>query len=307
MADSFTEPKLTLASIDSMFSLPTLEHQLVLYVTSNDKGTFSAPFDLSKIPVVTREQSLAEDRTKKLTSATPTLKAPTTGPSPQERTGPESAQAAAAQSQKYASQLQAVPELSGYGGVLKSSAIVELTESETEYVVTAVKHLFAEHIVLQFNVKNTLPDTVLTDVSVVSTPSDDDESGLEEEFIIPAPLLKTDEPGIVFVSFKTSGDSTFTTTSFTNVLKFTTKEIDPTTGEPEASGYEDEYQVEDLELNGSDYIVPAFAGSFDNIWGQLAGGEEATETLQLSGVKSLAGKYFSVYLPRTLINFIRCL
>ncbi|KAK5014367.1 coatomer subunit gamma [Cryomyces antarcticus] len=277
-----------------MFSLPVLERQLVMYVTAESLSTFANPFDLSSVPIVTREQSLAEDRTKKLTTATPTLKAPSTGPKPASRGGNvETAAAATAAAQKYAQQLQAVPELASYGGVLKSSAIVELTESETEYVVSAVKHLFKEHVVLQFDIKNTLPDTILADVTVVATPSEGEDGSapaLEEDFIIPAPQLKTDEPGTVYVSFKrTEGDLSFVAASFTNVLKFTSKEIDPTTGEPEEDGYEDEYQVEDLELTGADYVIPAFAGSFDVVWEQ-ANGEEASETLQLSNSKNIAGK-----------------
>ncbi|KAK7731307.1 coatomer subunit gamma [Botryosphaeria dothidea] len=273
---------------DSMFSLPTLEHQLVMYVTADDKETFSQPFDLSKIPVVTREQADAEDRTKKLTSATPTLKAPSAGPKPASRSGADAAASATAAAQKYAAQLQAIPEIAAFGGVLKSSPVVELTESETEYVVSAIKHIFKEHIVIQYEIKNTLPDTVLADVTMVVTPAEEEESGLEEEFIIPAPVLKTDEPGTVYVSFKrTADEATYVASSFTNILKFTLKEIDPSTGEPEEGGYEDEYQVEDLDLNGADYIVPAYAGSFENIWEQSGSGEEATETLQLSALKSI--------------------
>ncbi|KAL8684857.1 MAG: hypothetical protein Q9218_008103, partial [Villophora microphyllina] len=67
------------------------------------------------------------------------------------------------------------------------------------------------------------------------------------------------------------------------------KEIDPTTGEPDESGYDDEYQVEDVELLGSDYVTPAYAGSFDHVWEQTgANGDEAAETLQLSSTKSIA-------------------
>lgn len=276
-----------------MFSLPTLEHQLVMYVTADDKDTFSQSFDLSKVPVVTREQADAEDRTKKLTSATPTLKAPSTGPKPASRSGADAAASATAAAQKYAAQLQAIPEIAAFGGVLKSSPPVELTESETEYVVSAIKHIFKEHIVIQYEIKNTLPDTVLADVTMVVTPAEDEEeSGLEEEFIIPAPALKTDEPGTIYVSFKrTAGEATYVASSFTNILKFTLKEIDPSTNEPEEGGYEDEYQVEDLDLNGADYIVPAYAGSFDNVWDQSSAGEEATETLQLSALKSIQGLF----------------
>ena len=63
-----------------MFSLPVLEDQLAHYVNGSNAEAFSDPFDFSNVPVVTREQSLAEDRTKKLTTATPTLKAPSVGP-----------------------------------------------------------------------------------------------------------------------------------------------------------------------------------------------------------------------------------
>jgi coatomer protein complex subunit gamma len=280
--------------LDSMFSLPVLEHQLVMYVTADSSAAFSQPFDLSSVPVVTREQSLAEDRTKKLTTATPTLKAPSTGPKTAPARGSaEAIASASAAAQKYAQQLQAIPELASYGGVLKSSAIVELTESETEYVVTAVKHLFKEHIVIQYDIKNTLPDTVLADVTVVCTPAAADESedsGLEEEFTIPAPMLKTDEPGTVYVSFKRPEGQEFSAANFTNVLKFTSKEIDPSTNEPEEHGYEDEYEIFDLDLVGSDYIVPAFAGNFDGIFNSIPSDEdhEAEETLQLSNAKTLA-------------------
>lgn len=281
---------LTSATVDSMFSLPILEDQLAHYVNGGSAEAFANPFDFASVPVVTREQSLAEDRTKKLTTATPTLKAPSIGPKKADASATaDAAKEAAVASQKYAQQLQAIPEFSGYGAVLKSSPTVELTESETEYVVGAVKHLFKEHLVLQFDIKNTLADYVLADVSVLctATAGDEEASSLEEEFIIPAPVLKTDEPGTVYVSFARSSEG-FTAATFTNNLKFTLKEVDPSTSEPEEGGYEDEYQVEDLELTGADYVLPAFAGSFDNIWNSLQSGEEADETLQLSNAKSLA-------------------
>jgi coatomer protein complex subunit gamma len=262
-----------------------------MYVTATDKETFAAAFDISSIPVVSQEQALAEERTKKLTSATPTLKAPSTGPSKSKVNGAaEGAASAAAATQKYAEQLALIPELKEYGTLLKSSKVVELTESETEYVVSAIKHIFKEHIVLQYDIKNTLPDTVLEDVSVVATPTDEEEV-LEEDFIVPCTKLPTNEPGIVYVAFKKlGGEHGFPTTSFTNNLKSTSKEVDPTTGEPEETGYEDEYQVEDLDLTGSDYIIPNFAGNFDHVWEQTgANGEEASETFQLSNTKSITG------------------
>jgi hypothetical protein len=276
-----------------MFSLPTFEHQLVMYVTSDDKSAFDIPFDISKIPIVTREQADAEDRTKKLTATAPTLKAPKVGPTKTAKTGAEAAATASAQAQQYTQELSAIPEINEFGAVLKSSPLIELTEAETEYVVTLVKHIFKEHIVLQFEVKNTLPDTVLENVSVVATPSEEDE--LEEVFILQAEKLPTDEPGKVYVAFqKVNGENSLPISTFSNVLKFTSKEIDPSTGEPEDTGYDDEYEVSEFDLSGSDYIIPTFASNFNHLWEQIgASGEEAEETLQLSGMKGIVGKFAS--------------
>ncbi|KAJ9657802.1 coatomer subunit gamma [Neophaeococcomyces mojaviensis] len=274
---------------DSMFSLSTFEHKLVMYVTSDDKAVFSKAFDISSVPVVSHEQALAEERTKKLTTAMPTLKAPSTGPEKPKMNGAAEAPSQAINAaQRYTDIFAQIPELKAYGPVLKASAPVELTESETEYVVSVVKHVFKDNIVLQYDIKNTLEATVLANVLVVATPSDDEE-GLEDDFVIPAPALKTNEPGIVYVAFKkTGGEDSFPVTSFTNALKFTSKEIDPTTGEAEDGGYEDEYEIEGVELTGADYVVPAFAGNFDHIWeGTGANGEEVSETVALSDMKNL--------------------
>ncbi|GJC82854.1 putative coatomer subunit gamma [Colletotrichum liriopes] len=273
---------------DSMFSLPYFEHQLVMYVTSEDKSAFDSPFDISQIPVVTREQADAEDRTKKLTATAPSLKPPKIGPTKAAAGGAEAAASATAATQRYAQELMQIPEMKEFGSVLKSSPVVELTESEMEYVVTVVKHIFKEHVVFQYEVKNTLDATVLENVSIVATPSEEEE--LEEVFIIQAEKLPTNEPGKVYVAFKkVNGEGSMPVTSFSNVLKFTSKEIDPTTNEPEDTGYDDEYEVAEFDLAGSDYVIPTFASNFNHIWEQVgAAGEEAEETLQLSSMKSIA-------------------
>ena len=46
------------------------------------------------------------------------------------------------------------------GPIFCSSAPLPLTESETEYVVTCVKHTYKEHILFQFDIINTLNDQV---------------------------------------------------------------------------------------------------------------------------------------------------
>ena len=49
------------------------------------------------------------------------------------------------------------------------------------------------------------------------------------------------------------------------MLKFVSKEIDPSTGEPEDEGYEDEYTLEDVSLELVDYIQPHSVPNFKKV------------------------------------------
>lgn len=148
----------------------------------------------------------------------------------------------------------------------------------------------------QFNVSNTMPDTVLEQVSVIMQPQAD--STLTEDFIIPIPALTpATSPGIVYVSFTRDIPEEYALASFQCVLKFISKEVDPTSGEPEEEGYEDEYQLEEVELAaGGDYIIPSYA-TFGSEWDRLRTGATATETFALSAMESIKGINSSHFLP----------
>ena len=187
----------------------------------------------------------------------------------------------------FASQLASVPEFESYGPVVNSSKLVPLTESETEYFVTCVKHIFKEHIVFQFNATNTLPETVLEGVSVLMQPGGE---GLTEDFIIPIPsLAAADGSQIVYVSFTRDSPEEYFIGGFGCTLKFVSKEIDPDTGMPEETGYPDEYHLEEIEVSaGGDYILPSYC-SFNAEWEGLGGGTEMEEEFGLSGMASIKG------------------
>ena len=59
---------------------------------------------------------------------------------------------AAEKQSAYAQQLAEVPEFASYGPVQNSTEATELTESETEYQVSCVTHIFAQHIVFQVSI-----------------------------------------------------------------------------------------------------------------------------------------------------------
>ncbi|KAF7342755.1 RING-type domain-containing protein [Mycena sanguinolenta] len=89
-------------------------------------------------------------------------------------------------------------------------------------------------------------------------------------------------------------------------LSAATKELDSSTGEPEAEGYEDEYQIKEVELSvGGDHIVLSYA-AFSTEWDRLKVGPSIAETFGLSAsVESLKGGFsqISVVECSSLINY----
>ncbi|KAG5362429.1 Coatomer subunit gamma [Yarrowia sp. C11] len=281
-------------SPESRFSLPILEHKLALYVTGSG-ADFDTPFDMSSVPLITdqeaREAALKAHR--ETTEATPVVNGGAGRATPASAAAATSAnlasksnahEAAIQRAEKYAAELAAIPDLAAFGTPLKSSLAVALTESETEFVVTAIKHIFPSHVVLQYDVHNTLPDAQLTNVSVVASIEDDSEE-LVEEFILPVDELGPDSHGTVYVALEKTEDH-LAVASFENVLKFTLHDINKTTGEVSEDGDEDEYQIENLVVGAGDYLEGGFIGSFDHLWDELAN-NEAVDTATLSEYKGL--------------------
>ncbi|BGP54923.1 hypothetical protein JCM8202_003433 [Rhodotorula sphaerocarpa] len=263
---------------DSTFSLDALESRLAAYIADTSA---EEPLDLSAVPKVSKEQVLEQARASR-------KDAPDSVAMNVEASGTVTPNAVASASETqsaYSKQLAEVPEFADYGAVLKSTPKpVELTERETEYVVSAVKHVFAEHVVFQFNVRNTVEAVHLENVVVVMQPSDEGE--LVEDFIIPAPSLGPNSDGIVYVSYTRTNPGAFAGGSFGNTLKFVSKEIDPESGEPEEDGYDDEYQLEELDLGAADYIVPSYA-AFATEWDRLRSAASVQETFALTALDSL--------------------
>jgi len=280
---------------DSMYKLSALEASLQSYV--EDTSLSTKVFDVSAVPRITREEQRQEElkakneAASKVAMASESQKAgPSTGPGTLVGGAVATNGSATAHVDKgdaYATALAAIPDFQDYGPLLKSSkAPVELTERETEYVVSAVTHVFAEHIVLQYNITNTLPDTVLDEVAVVVGGASD--IGLTEDVIVQSHSLTQAEPsGTVYVSFtRDEGSSAFPQGTLTNTLRFLSREVDPSTGEAEEASYDDQYETSELELGVSDYVEERWA-DWSNEWEALGKEHTATETFALTALESL--------------------
>ncbi|ORX53206.1 Coatomer, gamma subunit [Hesseltinella vesiculosa] len=274
---------------DATFALPSLERQLVDYVNSplaNDKQ-----FDLASVPVISKSQEEDERRRQRTQDImTPSLSTPT--PTATAAAVAHAGMAASPMSNSldqqavYAEQLAEIDAFQSFGSLFKSSSKpVPLTESETEYVVHCVKHTFAQHVIFQFNCTNTLNDQLLENVQMVMQPLDD--APLVQVIEVPAPKLEYNVPGVIYVAFEQANpQEDLAVGAFSNTLRFDVKDCDPTTGEPDPEGYDDEYQIEDIEWSISDYVRPQYVSNFTQDWESIDGQLELLETFALDKEKA---------------------
>jgi len=156
--------------VDTIYSIAALERALANYVT-DPHNAVSGPFNPQSIPKISADQEITQPIRK--TAASMVEETPVSLSS--------LAAAAASKSDeftidKHAANLAKVPELAKLGTLLVSSKPIALTEAETEYNVSLIKHIFPEHIVLQYDCRNTLNDQILEDVYVQTETDADDIS-----------------------------------------------------------------------------------------------------------------------------------
>ena len=185
---------------------------------------------------------------------------------------------------EYAEQLKAVPELAGLGPVFKTCAPVQLTEGETEYHVVCVHHVLKEHDVFQFHITNTVPEQIIEDVSVSLDLADVPD--LEEESSIPLAVAPNEGAGQAYVVLRRTAEGPVIG-SIASILKFKIREIDPSTGEAEEEGFEDEYQLEDLDCSPADYVRASPTPNFSEQWESLGKEKEVADQYALGERESV--------------------
>uniref|UniRef100_A0A7S2I1N9 Coatomer subunit gamma n=1 Tax=Haptolina brevifila TaxID=156173 RepID=A0A7S2I1N9_9EUKA len=176
--------------------------------------------------------------------------------------------------------LSKLPQFVHIGTRFSSSKRVALSEAGTEYEVYCVKHVYASHVLLQFQLNNTLEDQLLENVSVAvdlsSTP------GLVLDSEIKCSSLPFGSPGDAFLCLRRV--SGVPVCSLPCTLKFIVKDIDPAAGEPaeDETGYDDEYNLEDLELTSADFMKKVPVVDFKEAWSTIGADHEVVETFSLT-------------------------
>jgi coatomer protein complex subunit gamma len=179
-----------------------------------------------------------------------------------------------------ASVVYAIPELANLGRAFRSSPPVMLTESETEYVVQCTKHIFQSHVVLHFNVQNTIEEQRLDGVTVLI--DDSESASFTASGEIACESIRYGESKNCFtVLERNDTDEPLTSNTFTCELRFTVVEVDPATGEEEGGTFEEEYPLEDLEITTSDFMAKVTTPDFRKSWEELGNTNEVLEKFAL--------------------------
>ncbi|XP_022824092.1 coatomer subunit gamma-like [Spodoptera litura] len=180
----------------------------------------------------------------------------------------------------YGEQLAKIPGIERLGALFKTNLPIDLTEAETEYRVRLIKHIYARHVIFQFECVNTLSDQLLEHVSVkLEVPGE-----YEVKTVVLCEKLAYDKPGSVFLVVEYPCVFLDSLATFGATLEFLVRDCDPTTGIPDpGEGYSDSYPLEEFEMTCADQIR-ARAGSDDweQTWERVANAPEASETFVLS-------------------------
>ena len=163
--------------------------------------------------------------------------------------------------------------------MFRSSPAVSLTESETEYVVRCVKHIFPTAVVLQFKIQNTIDSQRLDNVTVATEGGED--GMLTVRGVVPCESIKYGDTGSCFVVLDRDPDLGITPCAMECELHFNCVGVDPMTGEEEGDAFEEEYPIEGLEISTSDFVAKVNLGDFRRSWEQLGNGCEVLEKFAL--------------------------
>jgi len=250
-----------------------LERSLKAYMATPMSMEQQEPITLSTLPIVedtVEEQQVAASGDVNMADDVMGVQISEAAPKKKEPVDPAAA-------------VYAIPELASLGRAFRSSQPVPLTETETEYVVECVKHIFPTHVVLQFMVANTIEEQRLENVTVAIDDSDSETWQVSGE--IAADGIAYGDKKNCFTILQRSEEgvdaSALTSSTFACELKFTVVQVDPATGEEEGDTFEEEYPLEDLVVATSDFMAKVAVPDFRKGWEALGNDNEVLEKFAL--------------------------
>ncbi|RNF23193.1 putative coatomer gamma subunit [Trypanosoma cruzi] len=173
--------------------------------------------------------------------------------------------------------MRKIKQLLELGEPIVSSEPVPLTDPDSEYVVTVMKHTYISNIVLQFKVKNTMEKVTFKNIAIEL---DTDEVGVEPQYFIPIESVAPASTSYGYAVLRYEEEQ-YPSGTLECRFKFAMQEED---GDVEE---EEEYPLEGFDINVSDFIAPVnLGGTFETQWEKMQL-EETTGTYSLSSMRNL--------------------
>ncbi|EPY37516.1 coatomer gamma subunit [Angomonas deanei] len=250
---------------------------------SNDEGLIKALVtDVAKAVQAHRLQHIAEKQQKvsavgKSDSVDVQNVPVAEGPASGER-------GASAAVQQGREQLRKIQQLRELGEPIYTQEPVALTDADSEYVVAVLKHCYAEHVVLQFRVKNTMDGVSFRRVAVLCNT---DELEVEPLYAIPIECVEPGATGYSYVVLQYSSPE-YPSGTVESTFRFAMTE------EGDEEGEEDEYPLESFDVDVKDFIAPVdFGSQFEKMW-EAAQDKETTGTYALSSMRNVTAAVHAV-------------
>ncbi|EAN95873.1 Coatomer subunit gamma [Trypanosoma cruzi] len=173
--------------------------------------------------------------------------------------------------------MRKIKQLLELGEPIVSSEPVPLTDPDSEYVVTVMKHTYISNIVLQFKVKNTMEKVTFKNIAIEL---DTDEVGVEPQYFIPIESVAPASTSYGYAVLRYEEEQ-YPSGTLECRFKFAMQEEG---GDVEE---EEEYPLESFDINVSDFIAPVnLGGTFETQWEKMQL-EETTGTYSLSSMRNL--------------------
>lgn len=264
-----------LMSAEMPFSMDALYDGLLVHITSENK---SAAFDVTVLP---SEESYRA--TMKAQAALAETKKPTPGvPGKAAAVAEATGHAAEAKATTAASELMKIVSQFGddTGPLQHTCRPKYLTETEAEYTVQVIKHMFKNHIVLELYVSNTVQGIALENIEVKLTGLA--ESGWVHVGDSTIGKLNYGDNGSAYVCLKSVGGETDEVNVRCGTLGASLKYL-VYEGEDDV-GYEDGFPLEKIVISMADYMSPKALpqGQHKSLWEEMSKAAEATQKLQLN-------------------------
>lgn len=267
-----------LMSIETPFSIDALYDSLEMHICSEAKDE---AFDISVLPSpdaykAMKQSAQAAAAPKKKPGAPGAPAAPGAAAAAPQQAAEQKA-AVNAELLKQVSQIVPAEELGSLQHTCKPKS---LTESEAEYTVQVIKHMFVNYVVLEFYTTNTVQGVCLENVEVRLTGVD--ATQWHEMGALAISKLEYNQSASAHVVLKKLAGEELggaLVGQFGATLHFLMKEED------DDIGYEDDYPVENVRIAIGDYLNAKVLnqGQFKSFWESLnAQGVEAVQKLSLS-------------------------